>query len=200
MPHTWHVWRLRQSHMQRSSKRSRRINKVHRIWDLWWRPIDQLDADCLRHSEVPMGIIAKSELRQNYCITEDKLRHFTLTITVAPFQRLMSVDKDKVSLIQLCLLVGSHCVLSPRVKNCWLSKIGVNAVTQSWNLKASITHQSWKEKGCLSLVILNIKHACQICNNRPMLRNLHFLSQPFHSYSRTHLPMSESRPEWDRQR
>ena len=44
-----------------------------------------------------MGIIAKSELRQNYCITEDKLQHFTLTITVAPFQRLMSVDKDKVS-------------------------------------------------------------------------------------------------------
>lgn len=89
-----------------------------------------------------MGIITKSELRQNYCITEDKLRHFTLTITVAPFQRLMSVDKDKVSLIQLCLLVESHFVLSPKVKNRQLRKIGVNVVTQSWNLKARITHQS----------------------------------------------------------
>lgn len=85
-----------------------------------------------------MGIITKSELRQNYCITEDKLRHFTLTITVAPFQRLMSVDKDKVSLIQL----ESHFVLSPPVKNRQLRKIGVNVVTQSWNLKARITHQS----------------------------------------------------------
>ena len=161
--------------MQRSSKRSSRINKVHRIWDLWWRPIDQLDADCLRHSEVPMGIITKSELRQNYCITEDKLRHFTLTITVAPFQRLMSVDKDKVSLIQLCLLVESHFVLSPPVKNRQLRKIGVNVVTQSWNLKARITHQSWKDKPCLSLVILNIKHASQICYNGLMLHNLHTL-------------------------
>lgn len=64
-----------------------------------------------------MGIIAKSELRQNYCITEDKLRHFTLTITVAPFQRLMSVDKDKVSLIQLCLLVASQCFVSTSQKS-----------------------------------------------------------------------------------
>lgn len=31
-----------------------------------------------------MGIITKSELRQNYCITGDKLRRFTLTITAAP--------------------------------------------------------------------------------------------------------------------
>lgn len=64
--------------------RSGRINKVHRIQDLQRRPIDQLAADCLRHSEVPMGIITKSGLRQNYCITGDKLRRFTLTITAAP--------------------------------------------------------------------------------------------------------------------
>lgn len=64
--------------------RSGRINKVHRIQDLRRRPIDQLAADCLRHSEVPMGIIAKSGLRQNYCITRDKLRRFTPTITAAP--------------------------------------------------------------------------------------------------------------------
>lgn len=49
-----------------------------------------------------MGIIAKSGLRQNYCIKEDKLQHFSLTITAAPFQRLMSVDKDKVSVMQHC--------------------------------------------------------------------------------------------------
>lgn len=50
-----------------------------------------------------MGIIAKSELRQNYCITQDKLQHFTLTITVAPFHRLIGVDELKASVIRHCL-------------------------------------------------------------------------------------------------
>lgn len=59
-----------------------------------------------------MGIITKSELRQNYCITEDKLQHFTLTITVAPFQG------HKVSVIHSCLQVEKVSVLSPQVKNC----------------------------------------------------------------------------------
>lgn len=72
MPVTWRVW---QSHMQQSIKRSWRINKVHRIKDLWWRPIDQLGADCSKHSEMPMGIITKSEVRQNYCIRQ--LWHLT---------------------------------------------------------------------------------------------------------------------------
>lgn len=44
---------------------------------------------------MPMGIITKSEVRQNYCITEDKLQRFTLKITVTPFERLTSVDEDK---------------------------------------------------------------------------------------------------------
>lgn len=61
-----------------------------------------------------MSIIAKSELRQNYCITEDKLRHLTLTITVAPFQRLMSVDKDKFSVMQNCLLMEKVVLFSPK--------------------------------------------------------------------------------------
>lgn len=53
---------------------------------------------------MPMGIITKSEVGRNYCVTEDKLQHFSLTITVAPLERLMSVDKDKLSLIRRCLL------------------------------------------------------------------------------------------------
>lgn len=143
----------------KQSKRSGRINKVHRIWDLWWRPIDQLAADCLRHSEVPMGIITKSELRQNYCITEDKLRHFTLTITVAPFQRLMCVDE-----------VIQHCLVMERVTFfCWFK-----CCETKLPLKESINHQSWKDNFLFGS-LLNIKHTCQTCNNRPMLHNMHNL-------------------------
>lgn len=73
-----------------------------------------------------MGIITKSELRQNYCITEDKLQHLTLTITVAPFRRLMSVDKDK----------ESHFVLSSQVKKfdfmSFLVTFCLNVMSQSW--------------------------------------------------------------------
>lgn len=47
-----------------------------------------------------MGIITISDFTQNYWRTEDKLQYFTMTITVAPFQRLISVDKDKVSVTQ----------------------------------------------------------------------------------------------------
>lgn len=165
MPATWHVCGLRQSHMQRSSKRSGRINKVHRIQDLWWRPIDQLGADCLRHSEVPMGIITKSELRQNYCITEDKLQHFTLTITVAPFQRLMCVDKDKVRVMQRCLLMEKVTLFCLHKSNkMWFyvvfSHILFKCYKPKLDLKASITHQSWKKtlSGNLSTSNTHIKY------------------------------------------
>lgn len=59
-----------------------------------------------------MGIITISELRQNYCVTEDKLQHFPLTYTGAPFGRLISVDKDKVSVKQHCLLTGKVALFS----------------------------------------------------------------------------------------
>lgn len=80
----------KQSHGERSS----RINKVHEILDLWRRPIDQLVADCCRHSTMPTGIITKSELRQNYRITEDKLQCSTLAITVAPPRRSTCVREE----------------------------------------------------------------------------------------------------------
>lgn len=113
MPDTWHVCGLRQSCMQRSGGRSGRINKVHGIWDLWWRPIDQLEADCLRHSGMPMRIITKSEVRQNYCITEDELQHCSLTVTVTPFQWLISVHEDKLSVTEcVCWQRQSLCLVS----------------------------------------------------------------------------------------
>ncbi len=117
-PDTWHACGLLQSHMHVRSRRSGRINKVRRIWDLWWRPIDQLGADCLRHSEVPIDIITKSELRQNYCITEDKLWHLTLTITVAPFTGLWVQTRQSDCDPVLSADGKSHFVLSPPTKNC----------------------------------------------------------------------------------
>ena len=85
-----------------------------------------------------MGIITKSELRQNYRITEDKLRHFTLTITVAPFQRLMSADKDEVSAMR-------HGVLMEKVTLFCLHKSKIVSLVKPvkcCDLKAGITHQS----------------------------------------------------------
>ncbi len=84
-----------------------------------------------------MCIITKSELRQNYCITEDKLQHFTVTITVAPFQRLMGADKDKVTVMKRCLLMGKVTLFClHKSKNVILYSFSIifclNVMSQSW--------------------------------------------------------------------